>query len=105
MSEYLDSHAEAYSRLDEATARMVAFLLNLDLSDEEEMQLKEGGLDMCKALEDMKKEAEEKGMLAGEIRGKEKIILSMLGKGMSCEEVSFLTDVPLERVTQIAAME
>lgn len=101
MSEYLDSHAEAYSRLDEATARMVAFLLNLDLSDEEEMQLKEGGLDMCKALEDMKKEAEEKGIAVGEI----KIILSMLGKGMSCEEVSSLTDVPLERVTQIAAME
>lgn len=76
---------------------MVAFLLNLDLSDEEEMQLKEGGLDMCKALEDMKKEAEEKGKI--------EIILSMLGKGMSCEEVSSLTDVPLERVTQIAAME
>lgn len=64
---------------------------------------------MCKALEDMKKEAEEKGIAVGEVRGKEKgeikIILSMLGKGMSCEEVSSLTDVPLERVTQIAAME
>lgn len=56
---------------------------------------------MCKALEDMKKEAEEKGIAVGEI----KIILSMLGKGMSCEEVSSLTDVPLERVTQIATME
>lgn len=52
---------------------------------------------MCKALEDMKKEAEEKGKI--------EIILSMLGKGMSCEEVSSLTDVPLERITQIAAME
>lgn len=104
MTKYLDDHAEVYSKLDEATARLLALLLDLQLSDKE-VRTREGGLDMCKALEDMKKEAEEKGEERGEEKGITKIIVSMLDKDMTCEEIAALTDVPLEQIKRIAETE
>ena len=68
---------------------------------DKEVETREGGLDMCKALEDMKKEAEEKG----EEKGITKIIVSMLDKDMTCEEIAALTDVPLEQIKRIAETE
>lgn len=57
---------------------------------------------MCKALEEIKKMSEDKGLEQDIKQGETAILLSMLNKGMTCEEVSSLTDIPLDKVKKAA---
>jgi predicted transposase/invertase (TIGR01784 family) len=60
---------------------------------------------MCKAVEDIRNMGIQQGMQQGVQQGKQKgiqeIVLTMLKKGKTCEEISDLTDIPLETVTLI----
>ncbi len=86
----------------------------MDFPENREEGERDGEVDMCKALEEIKKMSEDKGKAEGRAEGRAEgkaegikqgeaiILLSMLNKDMTCEEVSVLTDVPLEKVKQIA---
>ena len=61
---------------------------------------------MCKALEDLKEEGREEGRVQGQTEGvrstEEKFVLRLLArKQFSYEEISDMTDVPIERIREI----
>ncbi len=99
MLSYVRNHEEAYSKLDEATMRLLSVLIHLDFP--EKRSNKEEDTDMCKALEDIKQMGIAEGRVEGEAEIKKSIILTMLSKGISCEEISSLTDIPLELIKQV----
>lgn len=115
MLEFIQKNKNTYSKLDEAAGRLLSLLIDMDFPENEEGE-REGEVDMCKALEEIKKMSEDKGKAEGKAEGKVEgkaegirqgeaiILLSMLNKGMTYEEVSALTDVPLEQVKQITEM-
>lgn len=92
MLSYVKEHEEVYSKLDEATMRLLSVLIHLEFPERES---EEEDDDMCKALEDIKQ--------MGITEGKDSILLTMLAKGMTCEEISDLTGMPIERVKQVEA--
>ena len=103
---FVQKNKNTYSKLNEATGRLLSLLIDMDFPENKEEEEKDGEVDMCKALEEIKKMSEDKGKAEGKAEGIKQgeafILLSMLNKGMTCEEVSVLTDVPLEKVKQIA---
>jgi hypothetical protein len=64
---------------------------------------------MCKAVEDIRNIGVQQGVQLGVQQGlkqgvqqrNREIILTMLKKGKTCEEISDLTDIPLETVNLI----
>ena len=106
MLEFIQKNKNTYSKLDEATGRILSLLIDMDFPDNKEEGERDGDVDMCKALEEIKKMSEDKGKEEGKAEGIKQgeaiILLSMLNKGMTYEEISALTDVPLEKVKQIA---
>lgn len=104
LMDYLTEHREEYIGLDEATNRLLGFMMDLDLSTENGQE-ESGGGDMCKAVEDIRNIGVQQGVQLGVQQGKQKgiqeIVLTMLKKGKTCEEISDLTDIPLETVTLI----
>lgn len=79
--------------------RLLSVLIHLDFP--EKRSNKEEDTDMCKALEDIKQMGIAEGRVEGEAEIKKSIILTMLSKGISCEEISSLTDIPLELIKQV----
>jgi hypothetical protein len=87
-------------------------MMDLDLSTENGQE-ESGGGDMCKAVEDIRNIGVQQGMQLGVQQGVQQglkqgvqqrnreIVLTMLKKGKTCEEISDLTDIPLETVTLI----
>ena len=94
LSEYLDKNKDIYSKVDDATARLLSMLLDLEILNEQSEDGEESVFNVCKALEDMKRDSREEG--------KRGIVLNMLAKNLSLEEISDLTGISLERVKQIA---
>lgn len=107
MYSFVQEHHEEYSKLDEATRRILSLLTEMEfyIEGDETEEVPE----VCKALEDIKKMGEREGIAIGEARGeaqgeaKERatIVLNMFKKGMSCEEISSLTDISLELIQEI----
>lgn len=61
---------------------------------------------MCKALEDLKEEGREEGRAEGQTEGirstERKFVLKLLArKQFSYEEISDMTEVPIERIREI----
>ena len=57
---------------------------------------------MCKALEDLKEEGREEGRVEGLRSTERKFVLRLLArKQFSYEEISDMTDVPIERIREI----
>lgn len=102
MLDFIQNNRDTYSKLDEATARLLSVLIDMDFLENQEEGQKDGEVDMCKALEEIKKMSENKGLEQGIKQGETAILLSMLNKGMTCEEISSLTDIPLDKVKKIA---
>jgi hypothetical protein len=83
-------------------------MMDLDLSTENGQE-ESGGGDMCKAVEDIRNIGVQQGVQLGVQQGlkqgvqqrNREIILTMLKKGKTCEEISDLTDIPLETVNLI----
>ena len=98
LSEYLDKNKDIYSKVDDATARLLSMLLDLEILNEQSEDGEESGFNVCKAVEDMRKDSREEGIA----KGKREIVLNMLTKNLSPEEISDLTGISLERVKQIA---
>ncbi len=103
MYSFVQEHRDDYSKLDEATTRILSLLTDMEFyidgNETEEVS------EMCKALEDIKKMGEREGIAIGEVRGEAKertiIVMNMFKKGMSCEDISSLTDISLELVQEI----
>lgn len=102
MDDFVKKNYNAYSGLDMTTARLLTLLLDMEFDEVVNQDEKDGGFNVCKALEDMKMKSNLKGRAEGRAEGEATVIVNMLNKGMSCEEISALTDVSLERVQQIA---
>ncbi len=84
------SENNEFTHLDRRTVEVINAVTKLDLEitkDEEEVN-------MCIAIEEMKKEAREEG--------KEELIIKMLGNGMSIEDVSKYCNMPIEDVKTIS---
>lgn len=96
MLSYVKEHEEVYSKLDEATMRLLSVLIHLEFPEKES---EEEDDDMCKALEDIR----QMGITEGKAEGEDSILLTMLSRGMTCEEISDLTGMPIERVKQVEA--
>ena len=57
---------------------------------------------MCKALEDLKEEGRVQGQTEGVRSTEKKFVLKLLArKQFSYEEISDMTDVPIERIREI----
>lgn len=107
MFAFVQEHQKEYSKLDEATRRVLSLLTEMEfyIKGDETEEVPE----VCKALEDIKKMGEREGIAIGEARGeaqgeaKERanIVLNMFKKGMSCEDISSLTDISLELIQEI----
>lgn len=102
MSEHLDKNREIYSKVDDATARLLSMLLDLDILSKKSEDGKESGFNVCKAVEDMKRDSKEEGIAEGLEEGKREIVLNMLAKKLSPEKIADLTGISLETVKQIA---
>ena len=117
LEKIINENNEEYERLNIKTANVINELANFDIKIDE----KEEMINMCKAIEDMKKESLDKGIGIGEKRGiligkeegiligKEEgkaekikeIILSFHKKGLSNEEISNLLELSIDEVTSI----
>ncbi len=95
LNNYLFNHRKEYSNIDRAAGRLLSLLLDLEWTVEVRQSIKEDSIDMCKAIEEMKR--------SSKAEGEQGIVRNMLNKKLSPEEVADLTGVPLETVLKIAA--
>jgi hypothetical protein len=93
LREYLSTNHDIYSNLDEATSRILGFMMDVDLFTASNQNKTGGTTNMCKAIEDIRNMGFEQGL--------ESIIFTMLKKGKSSEEISSLTDIPVEKINLI----
>jgi hypothetical protein len=96
---------EEYSDVDIMTADVICELTAL-----KRPKPKAGGnIDMCKAVEEIKRKAMDKGIEKGIEQGMEKgidkVVISMLINNISAEDIARMTGVPLERIRDIEKRE
>lgn len=102
MLSFVEQHGAEYSELDEAAMRLIYALVDIDFYvDEQEGKVS----DMCKALDDIIKIGEARGEAIGEAKKETSIILNMFRKGISCEEISSMTDIPLDKVKEVVSVQ
>ena len=91
---------EAYTNLSHETANAINILTGSKLKLEDNGK---GGVDVCKAIDDMRFDAEEKGIEKGAYEGKIEIAIQMLADGtISHEKIATFTKLPLEKVEELA---
>lgn len=72
MLEFIQKNQDTYSKLDEATGRLLSVLIDMDFPENKAKGEKDGEVDMCKALEEIKKMSEDKGKAEGRAERKER---------------------------------
>ena len=92
---------EEYSSVDTMTADVICGLTTL----KRPKQKAGGKIDMCKAVEEIKRKAMDKGMEKGIAKGIDKVVVSMLMNNVSPEDIARMTDMPLERIRDIEKRE
>ena len=91
-----------FASLEQRAGQVIKILTGSDF----EIKKKEETINMCKALEDLKEEGREEGRMQGQTEGvrstEKKFVLRLLArKQFSYEEISDMTDVPIERIREI----
>lgn len=94
LKQYIDTHEETYSSIDDATSRVLSMLLDLDLSVQSYSDEKKGEDNMCEAIRQMRE--------SSKAEGRQEVILNMISKNLSLEQIADLTGVALETVQEIA---
>ncbi len=109
MLTHVKEHEQEYSRIDQVTGRLIQQLLQLELVEEEEEW--EGEMNMCKALEDLRKEGFEEGLQEGIQEGLEvgrqeerqlvKKVFKLQGSGATPSEIAKECNITEEQVLEI----
>lgn len=102
LDEYMNEHEQDYSSLYSVSGRMMALLLGLELPVKTGDEAKEAGYNMCEAVRQMRESSRAEGRAEGEEHGKREVVLNMLSKNLSLEQIADLTGVALETVREIA---
>ena len=88
---------EEYSAVDIMTADVICELTTL----KHQKQQTGGKIDMCKAVEEIKRKAMDRGIK----KGIDKVVVSMLANNVLPEEIAKMTDIPLEKILEIEERE
>ena len=101
MLTHVKEHEKEYSKIDQVTGRLIQQLLQLELDRNEEEW--EGEINMCKALEDLKREGYEEGREEGrqEERQLVKKVFKLQGSGATPSEIAKECNITEEQVLEI----
>ena len=88
---------EEYSAVDIMTADVICELTTL----KHQKQQTGGKIDMCKAVEEIKRKAMDRGIE----KGIDKVVVSMLANNVLPEDIAKMTDMPLEKILEIEERE
>ena len=101
IQEYLDENEEIFRNLDEDTFDLISVMSvsNKLKNVKKECQTEEGGVDMCRAIQEMIDEGKEEGMEAGIQLTID--IIRMNAQGMCAKEISESCGTPLKKVKKI----
>lgn len=94
LKEYVNTHELEYSSIDSAASRVLSLLLDMELTVQSKENEKGGGDNMCEAIRQIKE--------SSRAEGRQEVILNMLSKNLSLEQIADLTGVALETVQEIA---
>ena len=102
---YLDENEEIFRNLDEDTYDLISIMsTSSQLQNiKKECQTEEGGVDMCRAIQEMIDEGREEGRKEGREEAEKFIftVIRMHAKGMNVKEISKECGVPRKRIKQI----
>ncbi len=97
----MQADAERFKHME----REAVQLLNLVTGAEMEMDEEEEVVNMCKAIQDMRKEERELGQQEGQQKSKQQIIQSMLAHGYTLDEIMEVVEDGEETGTMCKALE
>lgn len=101
LAQIMQADAERFKHME----REAVQLLNLVTGAEMEMDEEEEVVNMCKAIQDMRREERELGQQEGEQKGKQQIIQSMLAHGYTLDEIMEVVEDGEETGTMCKALE
>ena len=80
---------------------MSQYTHSLQLLQEADVQEEGGYVNMCKAIDDIYEDGKIEGRAEGRLEGRNELIIKMLGKGKSVEEIADICDLEYDKVKQI----
>ena len=89
---------KGYEKVSKDTANLLSAILEMDLKIDES----EENVNMCKAVEEMKADAEAEGMAKGMAEEKRKTAIKSLKANIPAETIVEITNLPLEEVLRLA---
>lgn len=104
MKQLLEEKKEHYSNLDREKSDLIATFLNIPTLKEkkQEYHTKEGGVNMCIAIDKMMKDNYEQGMEQGKETQNIDLICKNLDRGMSIKDISYWMELEEDYVAEIA---
>lgn len=102
LAEYIDKNSSFFESVERDTINVMAAVLNMEKIKEYASDLEKGERgNMCKALQDMWNEAEERGEERGSAKRIYAVVRNMLNKGMDVSEICELAECSQEYVEQV----
>ncbi len=89
---------KGYEKVSKDTANLLSTILEMDLKIDES----EENVNMCKAVEEMKADAEAEGMAKGMAEEKRKTAIKSLKANIPAETIVEITNLPLEEILRLA---
>ena len=101
LKEYMNEHREYFARLDDSTYQACKEFLGVHKMLDQVVVKKEGGVDMCKALEDLYADGVAEGEVRGEALGKATFVRNMLNRDMDIADICALAECTPEFVEEV----
>lgn len=99
LREFTEANKEHFEHLDEDAYDVISVMTNsMELWEKKEQCRKEGGMDMCLAIQEMIEDGKREGMQQGLADKSETVAKNMFSRGMTVEDAAAICEESLEQV-------